>query len=85
MNTFNALLLGYTGAILSALGMLALGILGNFGFYLKIVEHMQDWHAFFSLSVAGIVGGMIEAAIFSFVALYIFAFVYNLLVVKFKK
>jgi len=80
MKTLNALALGYAGAILSALGMLTLGVLGNLGVYTKAIEHMQDWHAFFSLSTGGIIGGMIEAAIWSFVILWIFGWLYNKLV-----
>ena len=82
MQKLNVLALGYAGAILSALGMLILGILGNLEIYTKAVEHMQDWHAFFSLSVGGIIGGMIEAAIWSFVILWAFGWLYNMLVAK---
>ncbi|MAZ67744.1 hypothetical protein CL652_03170 [bacterium] len=62
--------------------MLLLGVFGNMGIYLGAVQMMQAWHMFFSLSFVGIVGGMIEAAIISFVFLYAFAFVYNKFVVK---
>ncbi|MAZ30191.1 hypothetical protein CL655_02810 [bacterium] len=57
--------------------MLLLGLLGNLGIYTGAAAMMQEWHLFFSLSVAGIVGGMIESAIISFVILYLFAVVYN--------
>ena len=77
MQKLNALALGYAGAILSAIVMLAMGILGYFGVYTKAVEHMQDWHVFFSLSVVGIIGGMIEAAIWSFIILWLFGWLYN--------
>ena len=77
MKTLNALALGYAGAILSALGMLVMGVLGNLGIYTKAVEQMQDWHVLFSLSIGGIVGGMVEAAIWSFVVLWIFGWLYN--------
>ncbi len=82
MKSLNAIALGYTGAILSALGMLIMGILGNLGIYTKAVERMQDWHVFFSLSVSGIVGGMIESAIWSFIIFWIFGWLYNLFAVK---
>lgn len=82
MQKLNSLALGYAGAILSALGMLIMGILGNLGIYTKAVEHMQDWHIFFSLSVGGIISGMVEAAIWSFVILWIFGCLYNMLVTK---
>ena len=73
----NILALGYAGAIISAACMLLLGILGNLGLYIRAVEMMQQWHMFFSLSVVGIVAGMIEAAIITFIVLYLFGLVYN--------
>ena len=73
----NILALGYAGAIISAACMLLLGILGNLGLYIGAVEMMQQWHMFFSLSVVGIVAGMIEAAIITFIVLYLFGLVYN--------
>ncbi|HLD28421.1 MAG TPA: hypothetical protein VJB67_02315 [Patescibacteria group bacterium] len=73
----NALSLGYAGAILSAICMLLLGVLGNLGFYNGAVERMQQWHLFFSLSVLGIIGGIIEAAVISFVTMYLFGWIYN--------
>ncbi len=77
MNKLNSLALGYTGAALSALGMLIMGIVGNLGFYQEAIIDMQNWHLTFSLSPAGILAGMIEAAIFSFIILYVFGLVYN--------
>lgn len=73
----NSLTLGYAAAIVSALGMLLLGILGNLGIYVSAVEAMQNWHIFFSLSVGGIIAGMAEAAVFSFAFAYLFGWVYN--------
>jgi hypothetical protein len=82
MKTLNALALGYAGAIISAICMLLLGILGNLGLYSGAVGMMEEWHMFFSPSVGGIIIGMIEAAIISFIILYAFALVYNLLVTR---
>jgi len=73
----NPLALGYALAIISAVIMLLMGILGNLGIYTKGVEAMQQWHMFFSLSIGGIIAGMIEAAISSFILGYIFAWLYN--------
>ncbi len=73
----NALALGYAGAIISAIGMLLLGIAGNIGIYVGAAEQMASWHMFFSLSVAGIITGIIEAAVISFIFAYAFAWVYN--------
>ena len=80
--TLHQINLGLAGAIVSAFVMLLLGILGNLGLYTGAVEMMQQWHLVFSLSLGGIIGGMIEAAIVSFVFLYLFAWVYNKLTTK---
>ncbi len=69
--------LATAGAIVSVAVMLLLGILGNFGIYSGAVEMMMKWHMFFSLSPLGIAGGMIEAAIISFVLIYFFSRLYN--------
>lgn len=79
MNTLNPRALGASGAILSAAGMLLLGVLGNFGMYTGAVQMMMAWHLFFSLSVLGIIAGMVEAALLSFIALWAFAYIYNAL------
>ncbi len=73
----NELALGYSLAIISAAGMLLLGILGNFGIYTGGVESMMRWHIFFDLSIFGIIAGILEAAVFSFVIGYAIAWVYN--------
>lgn len=73
----NELALGYSLAIISAVSMLLLGIVGNLGIYLGAVNMMQQWHIFFSLSVFGIITGMIEAAVFGFIFGWLIALVYN--------
>jgi hypothetical protein len=73
----NALALGYAGAIVAAVCMLLLGILANLGIYSGGAEQMMKWHMFFSLSVGGIITGMIEAAVISFVFMYLFGWAYN--------
>jgi len=75
-NKVNALVAGYTGAIVAAVSMLLLGILGNIGVYMGAVQMMQQWHMFFSLSVLGIITGMIEAAIITFVFVYVIIWLY---------
>ena len=77
MNKLHAISLGYAGAIVSAVLMLVLGVFGNLGIFTSAVEAMKSWHIFFSLSPMGIIGGMIEAAVFSFVLLYLFSLTYN--------
>jgi hypothetical protein len=73
----NELALGYAGAIISALAMLLLGIGGNIGLYAGAARQMMQWHMFFSLGPLGVITGMIEAAVFSFVVLYAFGWAYN--------
>jgi len=69
--------LGISLALISALMMLLLGILGNLGIYTGAVEMMMQWHVFFSLSIGGIIAGMIEAGIISFIFGWLIAYVYN--------
>lgn len=73
----NELALGYSLAIISAAGMLLAGIAGNLGWYSGAVESMMQWHVFFNLSIFGIIAGMIEAAVWSFVFGWLIARVYN--------
>jgi hypothetical protein len=76
-NKFNEMAMGYSAALVGAISMLVLGIFGNLGMYTGAVSMMQQWHMFFTLSVIGIIGGMIEAAIISYVIVYLFAVFYN--------
>lgn len=73
----NPLAFGYAGALVAALTMLLLGVLGNLGIYLGAVEMMAQWHVFFNLSIIGIITGIIEAAIITFAFLYLFGWLYN--------
>ncbi len=69
--------MAYSFAVVSAAGMLLLGIIGNIGIYTGAVKMMEQWHMFFSLSLEGIITGMIEAAVISFIGGWLFAWVYN--------
>lgn len=82
MKTLNALSLGYAGAIISAGTMLVMSLLAKAGLYTGATMHMAEWHMFFSLSLGGIIGGIIEAAVISFVLFYLFGLVYNWLVTR---
>jgi hypothetical protein len=73
----NSLAFGTSAAIVAALCMLILGILGNMGVYMGAVEMARQWHMFFSLTPFGILTGIIEGAIISFVFFYIFGWIYN--------
>jgi hypothetical protein len=78
----NAIALGLAAAIIAAAGMLLLGILGNLGIYMVAVRMMEEWHMFFNLTPLGIIGGMIEAAIISFIFVYAFGWVYHWIATK---
>ena len=59
--------------------MLLLGILATVGIYESAAEMMMAWHMFFTLTIGGIVAGMIEAAIIVFIGLYVFSWTYNII------
>lgn len=80
MNKLNAFAFGAAGAIVALGGMLLLGLLGNLGIYMGAVEMMEAWHMFFSLTIVGIIAGMIEGAVISFIFFGSFAWLYNRLV-----
>jgi len=73
----DALALGGAAAVVSAVGMLLLGVFGAIGVYESAVEAMGQWHLFFAPTVLGTVAGMAEAAVIGFVFTYAFARVYN--------
>ena len=76
-NKLNALAFGITAAIVAALSMLVLGVAGNIGIYTGAVEMMSKWHMFFNLTTMGIITGMIEAAVISFIFFLLFGWIYN--------
>ncbi|GBE11870.1 hypothetical protein BMS3Bbin14_00596 [bacterium BMS3Bbin14] len=73
----NAFALGLSAAIVAALSMLVLGIFGNIGIYTGAVKMMTQWHMFFSLTPLGIIAGMVEAAVITFISIYLFGVIYN--------
>jgi len=73
----NKLALGYSLAIISAVCMFLLGIAGYLGIYSGMVNIMMQGHMYFSISPFGIITGMIEAAVWSFIVGYVIALVYN--------
>lgn len=73
----NAHALSSAGATVSAVSMLLLGIGANVGIYEGAALQMAKWHLFFSPSFGGIITGMIEGAVITYIFLYLFARVYN--------
>jgi len=76
----DALKLGYAGAIWAALAMFVLSLLASVGIYSEMAIQMSKWHMFYSVTVIGTITGMIEAAIVTFIALYVFGWIYNKLI-----
>ncbi len=74
----NALALGISGAIMAAACMLLLSIANALGIYQGMVALMQEMHMFYGPDIAGTITGMIEAAVFGFVGLYVLAWLYNM-------
>lgn len=73
----NALALGYASAIVSAFAILVLWVLGNVGIYRGAVRMVEDWQLAFSLTLGGLIAGMIEAAVVGFIFAYLFGLLYN--------
>jgi len=69
--------LGYSAAVLGALIMIVLSIVGLLGSGGEAVRIMQAYHIWYSLSGVGIVLGIIEGAIGSFIGGYVIAYFYN--------
>ncbi len=64
-------------AIWSALFMLVLWLLASMGIYVSAAEQMAKWHVFFNQTAGGLIGGMIEAAVVSYVLVFTFVWIYN--------
>ena len=69
--------LGFAGASVSAIIMFVMWLAGNIGWWGAQVKMMMVWHNSFTLSVIGLLGGMVEAAVYGFIILYGIAWFYN--------
>lgn len=74
--------LATAGAITAALCMLFLSVLSPMGLYGGAMEQMRRSHMFYGPTFGGTLAGMLEAALVTFVALYVFAAIYNALLRK---
>ena len=73
----NSFALGYTLAILFAVCMLAMSVLGLIGYGVGMIEVMQRFHWMYNLSWNGILVGMAEAALFGLVVGFAAGWLYN--------
>lgn len=64
-------------AALAAITMAVMWLLGNAGLYLSAVDQMATWHVLFNLSFIGLLGGVFEAAVWSYIFGYVFGVLYN--------
>ena len=69
--------LGISLAFVSGLYMLLLSLVGLTGRWTEAVATMAQFHAYYSLSFWGTVAGIIEAAIFGYIAGWLIAWAYN--------
>ena len=69
--------IGLALAILSAVGMLVMGLLALNGVHVSAWEAMMQWHMWADLTAVGILIGMLEAAICSYICGWLFGWLYN--------
>lgn len=77
MKNLQANALGLSLGLLGALGMLVLSLLALGGVYTGAYEAMKVWHLFYDLTAVGIIAGIVEAAVWSYVSGYLVALFYN--------
>ncbi|HLD06611.1 MAG TPA: DUF5676 family membrane protein [Candidatus Nanoarchaeia archaeon] len=73
----NELALGYAGAVVGAGCVLILSIISPWGMYAGAMQLMRQRHMFWSSGFGGTLGGIVEAAVLSFIAGYALAWLYN--------
>jgi len=71
--------LSLAGALFSALFMFSLSILNAFGLYTSATKSMEALHLFYRPDVLGTLTGMLEAAVITYVSIFIFVSIYNAL------
>lgn len=69
--------LGIALALISALCMLILSLVGLAGYGQEAVSMMQIWHVGYDLTFLGIVIGIVEAIVLSYIVGWLIALVYN--------
>ncbi len=69
--------IGLAAAILSTVCMLVIGVLAMFEIRMEAFEMMKTMHLWFDATVVGVLLGMVEAFVFTYVAGFLFALLYN--------
>lgn len=80
MEKLNSTAFGSAAAIVAAAIMLVISILSRFGLYKEAAQMMSSWHIFYDASFLGILAGMAEAAVSTFILVYLFAVIHNKIV-----
>ena len=57
--------------------MVLLSIGAKLGVEVCATAQRMDWHMFYSLTVGGVIAGIVEAALWGFVFAYAFGWIYN--------
>lgn len=73
----NPFALGYTLAILGALYVLVVSIIGSMGYAQGMMEMMQRYHWAYSLTFFGILGSMAYSAICGLISGFLIGWLYN--------
>lgn len=84
MKNLNSVVFGLSAAIVAALVMAIISILSRFGIYTEAAQMMSSWHIFYNTTLGGILAGMAEAAVSSFILVYLFAAIYNKIMTLYK-
>lgn len=84
MEKLNSTAFGLSAAIVAAIVMAVIGILSRLGIYTEAAQMMSSWHIFYTMTFGGILAGMAEAAVITFLLVYSFAAIHNK-IVTFKK
>ena len=69
--------LGLSLGILAAVHMLAISLAAMSGYYTGAYEAMKVWHMFYDLTAVGVLGGILEAFVWSYIAGAVFGWMYN--------
>lgn len=74
--------LALASALTSALFMVLLSLGSGMGLYSNMASQMQSWHMWYMPTFGGTLTGLIEAAILTYIFVWIAASIYNRLVEK---
>lgn len=80
MEKLNEKALANSGALLAAACMVLLSIGNYLGAYTSAASAMMQWHMFYSPTLVGTLTGALEAAVWTWVGLYFFGWLYNRLI-----